>query len=201
MDTSRNKKGQFIKGNKLSDAHKRSISLAHKGKKRPIEVCKKIRLSLIGRKLSPEHREKAVKQLKKYPSAFLGRSHTTQSKLKISQSRKNKCIGINHYNWKGGYQHKLHLNRIRRIIKLHSIGSHTFGEWENLKKQYGFTCPACGKKEPDITLTEDHIIPLSKGGSNFIENIQPLCKSCNSRKYNKIMSIETLGRINGYKHE
>jgi len=63
--------------------------------------------------------------------------------------------------------------------------SDTFGEWDLLKKQYGYTCPCCNKSEPDIKLTLDHIIPLSKGGTNNIENIQPLCMDCNLRKHTK----------------
>ena len=43
-------------------------------------------------------------------------------------------------------------------------------------------CPLC---KTDVKLTADHVIPISKGGSSFIENMQPLCRSCNSRKKNK----------------
>jgi 5-methylcytosine-specific restriction endonuclease McrA len=83
-----------------------------------------------------------------------------------------------------------HYVSLYRIRKLGANGSYTLGEWELLKKQYGYICPCCGKGEPEIKLTADHIVPLSKGGSNYIENIQPLCKPCNSRKHTQMVVYE-----------
>lgn len=85
------------------------------------------------------------------------------------------------YSWRKNKRNRV----IKRIRELGS--SHTYGEWENLKAQYNWTCPCCKKAESVIKLTEDHIIPLSKGGSDNIENIQPLCRSCNCKKYTKVI--------------
>lgn len=63
-----------------------------------------------------------------------------------------------------------------------SGGSLSLEEWETIKKEADYTCKMCLKKEPEIKLTIDHIIPLSKGGPHNKSNIQSLCHGCNSRK-------------------
>lgn len=42
-----------------------------------------------------------------------------------------------------------------------------------------YRCVACGTWKD---LSVDHIIPRSKGGTNDPENLQTLCRTCNSRK-------------------
>jgi len=59
------------------------------------------------------------------------------------------------------------------------------------KKSDG-VCWYCGKKiEADFTI--DHVIPISRGGTDTLENLVPCCKSCNSGKRNK--SIEEFRRF------
>ena len=70
----------------------------------------------------------------------------------------------------------------RRARKLEAKGSHTDEEWQTLKALYNFKCLRCGKHEPEIKLTRDHVIPLTQDGNDSIDNIQPLCARCNSKK-------------------
>ena len=40
-------------------------------------------------------------------------------------------------------------------------------------------CVKCGSRE---NLEIDHVVPLARGGSNRLENLQLLCRDCNRRK-------------------
>lgn len=86
----------------------------------------------------------------------------------------------------------------RRRARLASVGgSFTTEEWKELLDRFDHRCPMCGRREPEINLTIDHIIPLSMGGPNSIENIQPLCGACNSSKGHREIVFWVMGRING----
>lgn len=61
-------------------------------------------------------------------------------------------------------------------------GSHTEEQWQALVKKYG-RCLCCGDTKAKIY--RDHIVPVSRGGTDDISNIQPLCVRCNFRKGNR----------------
>lgn len=68
----------------------------------------------------------------------------------------------------------------------------TYDEWIEILKSQNFKCNICHNEFDDsniITRKEkDHIIPLSKGGGLNKNNVQALCRRCNSIKFNKIMA-------------
>jgi len=59
-------------------------------------------------------------------------------------------------------------------------------------EQLGWRCQICGKELTRETATVDHIVPCKYGGTNEIDNLQPLCMKCNCKKGAKSMK-EMLG--------
>ncbi len=45
-------------------------------------------------------------------------------------------------------------------------------------------CAYCGQRRQLKRMTVDHIIPLSKGGTDSLDNLQCTCKKCNGLKDN-----------------
>lgn len=74
------------------------------------------------------------------------------------------------------------IDNARRVRLISNGGSFTTEEWQALCRKYGNICLCCRQRKP---LVADHVVPVSKGGSGDIGNIQPLCSECNSAKRSK----------------
>ena len=69
--------------------------------------------------------------------------------------------------------------RAARMALAASIRSHTKAEWCAVRDFYGSRCLCCGTAE---AITKDHVTPVSMGGSDGPDNLQPLCFACNCAK-------------------
>lgn len=80
--------------------------------------------------------------------------------------------------WKDTHRVSVNKNRARRRK---APGSYTKAQWVELKAKYDNRCLACKKHQTELDrpLEQDHILPITKGGTNYIWNIQPLCHECN----------------------
>jgi len=93
---------------------------------------------------------------------------------------------VYHQNYSKNHPENIaHLKARRYARERNAAGSHTLVEWIGLKRSADNKCVHCKLEKP---LTKDHIIPLSEGGTDYISNIQPLCRNCNSKKWKKILS-------------
>lgn len=74
----------------------------------------------------------------------------------------------------------------RRVtqIKRAEIASDYSDIFVAIGRRDGFFCASCGNATADLQI--DHIVPVSKGGSNDFDNLQLLCRRCNIVKGAKV---------------
>lgn len=76
---------------------------------------------------------------------------------------------------------KRNLSRQRKALLKNAEGIHTANDVALILEEQNFTCPYCLSDLSD-GYHVDHYVPLSLGGSNWPDNLQCTCPTCNMRK-------------------
>jgi len=188
-----------LRGQKRTQEQKDKISNALLGHKHSAETLAKMRqprseqaklnISNAMKGRTPWNKGKtgiySEKTIEKLRKANVGKKTSDEKKEKLRNSLINyftlKDPAYIPPNVEESKKYRKH-EAIRKQRMLRNGGHHSNEQWEALKIVFCFECQICHRKEPEIKLTKDHIISVKSGGSDDISNIQPLCKSCNSRK-------------------
>ncbi len=160
---------------KLSEFSKKKL-----GRLGLASTCKKCAAEVTAdwRKKNPDkakaHSKKWLKENKEYHREY---SKSWYKENKEKAQKKNKA-------WrKNNPKKKQAIDNNRRARKNNASGKITSNEWASLVAATGNKCLRC--EDENAKLTIDHVIPLVAGGSNSIDNAQPLCQKCNSSKGTK----------------
>lgn len=123
-----------------------------------------------------------VKYLKKYNELH----KEERTKKSVEWGRKNKeRRKIIKARWIVKNRERMkYYSKLRHYRHKNAEGLHSFEDIKELFVKFNKNCAYCIFREADSI---DHIIPLTKGGTNNIDNLLPVCISCNSSKGDKIL--------------
>jgi len=127
---------------------------------------------------SPQAREVRMRSYRRNRGRILGRNRDRYARdpsINLAASRA----------WKMRHPDLVKLASNKRRAKLlNAIGRHTEGEWRRIFRRYLGRCIYCGSPAD----ARDHVLPLTRGGSDYASNLLPCCKSCNSSKKDRLLS-------------
>lgn len=136
-----------------------------------------------GKKWVERNKEKVALYREKYLQNNQERVAQLAREWRQKNSERATASGI---AWRAANRGKANeMARNRRAAKRNAEGSHTVEEVNAIFARQRGLCANCKKKliqNGDGKYHVDHIVPLSKGGSNWASNLQCLCPGCNLRK-------------------
>lgn len=112
------------------------------------------------------------------PGFFRGKSHSKETKKKISETRKGKAAGNNHWNWKGG------ISPESRLIRTSS----DYERWRiTVFERDNYTCQGCGDTKGG-NLVSHHILFFSThpDARLLVANGQTLCEPCHIKLHQEV---------------
>jgi len=137
-----------------------------------------------------DHKETPEYKIKQVGYYEVNNAQRRERRDGMSEEERTEFNHNNYIKFKDSFAISHEKNRIERLsVK----GEYTVPEWKAIKKICNYKCMNlnCYRDLPDGTEHKDHMIPLMPKnswcgkGTNFIDNLQPLCPKCNIRKSNK----------------
>ncbi|MCY6372437.1 HNH endonuclease [Clostridium ganghwense] len=137
----------------------------------------KERYAEYSKKYYQKNRDKLIEYSKQYCKENKDKVYETQKRRRKNNRKK---INEIHREWCRNNPEKIRIRgQRRRARKKELLATLNDKQWEQIKRYFNNRCAYCGKEAP---LTQEHFIPLSKGGEYTINNIIPSCTSCNCSK-------------------
>lgn len=103
-----------------------------------------------------------------------------KNKMKIYYEKNKKEIAKINKIYRYNNKEKLRIHRQKYRAKKSALPhALTVKQWVSIKQHFDNKCAYCGK---ELSLVQEHFIPVNKGGEFTKNNIIPACKSCNSSK-------------------
>lgn len=137
----------------FSEIHKKNLGLVNKGKKRSLEVRKKMSIS---------HKGKS--------SGMLGKHCSEERKRKISSTKKGQCKGDKNSNWQDGKSFEFYPIDWTDILR------------ESIRKRDNYICQLCGIHQDELNNNRTrkldcHHIDYNKNNLDP-KNLITLCRNC-----------------------
>lgn len=140
-----------------------------------------------------QNKQKILEYFKEYRKSDEGRSAHIKANTKYSKTGKGKLADAKYRKSEKGRLARDKRYHNRRINESKTLNNLTINEKNTILFLQNYKCiyPNCNEYFDLVKPTLDHIKPLSKGGDLIKENVQFLCKSCNSKKHDKEVDYRT----------
>lgn len=140
----------------------------------------KEKLNKLAKERYERDREKQLAQRKEYY-----KDHREEIITRVAEYRKNNKKKIyecnkRYYQTDIGRESNRRAGQIRKAREKDLRATFTLEQWNCCKEYFSHACAYCGKESS--RLSQDHFVPVVKGGTYTVDNILPVCKKCNSSK-------------------